>query len=128
MRCLRRAHWEKIKMKLATLSFGVLFSALSAGTASAGPSEATPRPFCLEASSVRATDVVDERTILYRMRDGKVWKNTLKQDCPNLKFRRGFSEIVRSGQICANRQIIAVLGTNNTCQLGDFTPVSHSSP
>jgi hypothetical protein len=115
-------------MKSVVLTFGVLLCALSAGTANADSSDPASRPVCLEASSVWSTGVIDEKTILFHMRNGTVWKNTLKQSCPNLKFRRGFSEVVRSGQICANRQIISVLGTHNPCQLGDFTRVSQSSP
>jgi hypothetical protein len=115
-------------MKFAQLTFGVLLFALLASTANADSNGATSRPFCLEASSVWSTGVIDEKTILFQMRNGTVWKNTLKQSCPNLKFQRGFSEVVRSGQICANRQIISVLGTHNPCQLGDFTRVSQSSP
>ena len=115
-------------MKIVPLTFGVLLCALSASTASAVSNGTTTGLFCLEAHSVWGTDVVDEKTIIFRMRDGTVWKNTLKQSCPNLKFQRGFSEVVRSGQICANRQIISVLGTHNPCQLGDFTRVSQSSP
>ncbi len=115
-------------MRLVPLTFAVLLSALPACTAFADSNDASSRPVCLEASSVWSTGVIDEKTILFHMRNGTVWKNTLKQSCPNLKFRRGFSEVVTSGQICANRQIISVLGTHNPCQLGDFTRVSQSSP
>jgi hypothetical protein len=115
-------------MKSAPLALGFLLLAASAGAAGADSNSAVTAPVCLEASSVDSTGVVDERTILFHMRNGTTWKNTLRQSCSNLKFRRGFSEIVRSGEICANKQIISVLGTRNTCQLGDFTLVSRAHP
>jgi hypothetical protein len=106
----------------------MLLLAVSARNAGADSSAAASGPACLEASSVSSTGVIDDRTILFHMRNGTVWKNTLRQSCPNLKFRRGFSQIVRAGEICANKQIISVLGTNNPCQLGDFTLVSQAKP
>jgi hypothetical protein len=115
-------------MKFVPLAIGMLLGAASASTAGSDSYDPVAGPACLEASLVDSTGVVDDRTILFHMRNGAVWKNTLRQSCANLKFRRGFSEIVRSGEICANKQIISVLGTKNTCQLGDFTLVSRPSP
>jgi hypothetical protein len=112
-------------MKVLPLAIGMLFGAVSAGSDS--PALAAG-PACLDASLVDSTGVLDDRTILFHMRNGTVWKNTLQRSCTSLKFRRGFSEVVRSGEICANKQIISVLGTRNTCQLGDFTLASRSSP
>jgi hypothetical protein len=114
-------------MKSASLALGVLFFALSASGATA-ESGGAAGPACLQASAVSSTGVIDDRTILFHMRNGTVWKNTLRESCPNLKFRRGFSEIVRSDEICANKQIISVLGTQNPCQLGEFTLASRPSP
>jgi len=108
-------------MKIVPLALGVLLGAASACNAGSDSRGAAAGPTCLEASLVDSTGVIDDRTILFHMRNGTVWKNTLRQSCANLKFRRGFSEVVRSGVICANKQIISVLGTKNTCQLGDFT-------
>ena len=108
-------------MKIVPLAIGMLLGAASASTAGSDLPAVTVGPACLEASLVDSTGVIDDRTILFHMRNGTVWKNTLRQSCANLKFRRGFSEVVRSGEICANKQIISVLGTKNTCQLGHFT-------
>jgi hypothetical protein len=112
-------------MKFVPLTFAIL---LVSATGVWADSNAGPGPACLEAHDVYSTGVIDDRTILFHMRNGTVWKNTLRQSCPNLKFRQGFSEVVRSGVICANKQIISVLGTRNTCQLGEFTLASQSIP
>jgi len=113
--------WENIDMKIVPLAIGVRLGSASACNAGSDSQGAVAEPTCLEASLVDSTGVIDDRTILFHMRNGTVWKNTLRQSCANLKFRRGFSEVVRSGVICANKQIISVLGTKNTCQLGDST-------
>lgn len=115
-------------MKTALLTLGMLLGAASASSAGADSRDSVAGPACLDASSVDSTGVIDDRTILFHMRNGTVWKNTLRQDCTSLKFRRGFSQVVRSGEICANKQVISVLGTGNRCQLGDFTLVSRPSP
>lgn len=108
-------------MKVVSLAIAMLLGAASASSAGSDSPDVVAGPACLEASLVDSTGVIDDRTILFHMRNGTVWKNTLRQSCPNLKFRQGFSQVVRSGEICANKQIISVLGTKNTCQLGDFT-------
>src|SRR5262249_27848612 len=125
---LRGTHLGEGRMRLSLLTVGVLLCAAAAGGADADAGGTAAGPRCLDASAVNSTSVIDDRTILFNMRNGTVWKNTLRQSCPNLQIRRGFSQVVRSGQICANKQIISVLGTGNTCQLGDFTPVSNPSP
>jgi hypothetical protein len=115
-------------MKIVPLAIGMLLGATAASSAGNDSRDNVAGPACLEASSVDSTGVIDDRTILFHMRNGTVWKNTLRQSCTSLKFRRGFSEVVRSGEICANKQIISVLGTKNTCQLGDFTLAGRPSP
>jgi hypothetical protein len=62
------------------------------------------------------------------MRDGKVWRNTLRAPCPNLKFEHAFSQTVSGGQICANQQLIRVQQTGNFCALGDFTLIGSPHP
>src|SRR5215467_4285032 len=115
-------------MKSPALAIGALLAVLAAGTAEADSTAGAAGPACLQASLVDSTGVIDDRTILFHMRNGTVWKNTLRESCPNLQFQRGFSQIVRGDEICANKQVISVLGTHNPCQLGDFTLVSRPRP
>jgi len=81
----------------------------------------TPHNMCIDATSIEGTTVVDDSHVLYRMKNGKVWENTLRAACPNLKFYQGFAEVIEAGQICANAQKITVLQSGNPCFLGDFT-------
>src|SRR5438270_608885 len=110
---------EKI-MNIATRIAAAVLFAVSAVPATS--QTADPRNICLNALDVRRTETPDDHTILFHMRDGKVWRNTLKTVCPMLKVSP-FTEVLQTGQICANQQIIHVALTGNTCVLGGFTPV-----
>jgi hypothetical protein len=83
---------------------------------------------CLNGTDIEYTQTPNDQTVVFHMRDGKVWRNTLKTPCPNLKFEHAFSETIRGGQICANQQIIRVQQTGNFCALGDFTLISSPRP
>ena len=78
---------------------------------------------CISARNIQRTEVQDDRTILFHMRDGKVLQNRLRQVCPMLKTSP-YTQVLHSDQICANQQFIHVTQTGNTCALGDFTLVS----
>ncbi len=54
------------------------------------------------------------------MRDGTVWRNTLRNSCPDLMFH-GFSYVLRGpNEICENMQTIRVIRTGQVCMLGSF--------
>ena len=88
----------------------------------------TPAParrnVCISGTDIESTSVPDDNTILYHLRNGQVWKTTLKATCPQLKFEHAFTEVIRADQICANAQMIRVHETGSICALGDFTLVS----
>ncbi len=92
----------------------ILLAAAAISGAAASTAETHGNRMCLDATDVDGTTVLDNHTILFRMHDGRVWKNTLKSECPQLKFEGGFEEEIRSGGICANAQTIRVLRTGNT--------------
>ncbi len=69
----------------------------------------------------------DDQTILFYMRDHKVWKNTLQVRCFGLKHEPdGFSyQPTDPGteELCSNQVTIRLNSFRSFCQLGDFTPV-----
>jgi hypothetical protein len=79
---------------------------------------------CLNTTEIANTHAVDSRTILFRMRDGKVWRNRLAAPCPDLVAQGGggFSQYAHTDYICANTQRITVVSTGQVCRLGEFTP------
>jgi hypothetical protein len=83
-----------------------------------------PPPMCLNATDIRSTGVVDNRTIVFTMNNGAQWKNTLQADCPGLRIAGGFDYMITAGAVCANEQRIRVHGGPSTCFLGPFTRVT----
>lgn len=94
-----------------------------AGAAFAARAESAPHPppVCLEVSRIDHTHVVDPRTILFYMRGGAIWKNTLPAACPDLIFN-GFAFATSIDEICSNMQSFRVLYSGEVCMLGTFTP------
>jgi hypothetical protein len=97
---------------------------LSVGPAVAQTPAQQAGQVCLSLREIQRTETPDDRTILFHMRDGKVWRNTLKQNCPMLRTSP-YAQVLQNGDmVCANQQFIHVLQTGNTCTLGEFTPLA----
>jgi hypothetical protein len=115
-------------MKIAHLALaaglGVAALALAAQAEQTGEAKSAARParVCLYPSDIRSTTAISDREILFRMNNGRVWKNTLRRACYGLRMRNGFAWEISTGQVCSNQQIIYVLEQGTPCFLGDFTP------
>lgn len=119
-----------MSFKTSLLCAGAL--AMFAGSvqlAMADDAQATPpakkaHSICLDAGNIDHLSYPDDSTILFHMRGGKVriWKNTLKRKCPNMKFQGGIAYEIRGGTICSNMQTFYVIRYWNPCMLGEFTP------
>jgi hypothetical protein len=98
-------------------------AALLAFTAAASAQPAMrPASACLYVRDIDHTHVVDANTLLFYMRNGAIWKNTLAGPCPALKFH-GFSFTAHdTEEVCSNAQGIRVIETGQVCALGAFTP------
>jgi len=77
---------------------------------------------CLKTYMIDHTSEPDDRTILFYMRDGTVWRNSLPFSCPGLSYQGGFEYTTSFDEICSNAQAIKVLWQNTQCMLGGFTP------
>jgi hypothetical protein len=109
-------------MKIIAIAAFSIGAALFVGAAQAQGMMAAPgQHVCLQSTAIENTTTVDPSTILFHMRNGTVWKNTLKTPCPGLKFH-GFSYLTRADEVCSNAQGIQVIETGEACQLGTFTP------
>jgi hypothetical protein len=87
------------------------------------PTPPAQSSLCISARNIQRTEVQDDRTIIFHMRDGSVFQNRLRQICPMLKTSP-YTQVLHSDQVCANQQFIHVTQTGDTCALGDFTLVS----
>jgi hypothetical protein len=99
-----------------------LISTLAVAAALIVPASAAP--VCLTSYMIDHTSVQkDDQTILFYMKDGKVYANKLLAACPSLHFH-GYEFGIPGGneQICSNQQSIHVLVTHEVCQMGEFVP------
>jgi len=83
---------------------------------------------CVQLQNIRETKVVDDRTIDFILRDGKVLRNNLPNSCPQLGFERAFSYRTSITQLCSVDIITVIqqsggIRTGASCGLGQFTPI-----
>ena len=62
---------------------------VAAGAARAADAPAG-KQICLRTIDIQNTTTPDDRTILFHMNNGKVWRNDLRNSCTGLKFN-GFA-------------------------------------
>ncbi len=89
----------------------------------AGGAEAAP--ICLSTYDMLETQPAkDGASILFKMRDGSVWRNDLHGPCRDLRFD-GFVWQLRNSDstVCENIQSLRVLRSGQVCMLGKFTQV-----
>jgi hypothetical protein len=102
----------------------VLLSAALPVQAQNGPSGPSST-VCLDPQYIENTQAVNARTLLFKMKNGEVWRNDLARPCPDLMSTAGgFTHLVHVNRICANVQEFEVNATGMVCRLGEFTRVS----
>lgn len=111
------------RMRIAPIAFALVVGACAAGAAQmSGPGgDASPARVCLDVSQIANRVALSDTQIRLDMNNGDRWINTLKSQCPGLRFNNAFSWDVTGGQVCSNTQTIHVLDQNTPCQLGDFS-------
>ncbi len=109
-----------MKATIVAAAFAAL--GLAASTGHAGVAETTAKPVCIHSRDIDHTVVPDSRTILFYMRGGKIWKNTLVNDCVGLKFDGFVYAPTPPDEICDNMQTIRVVRQGSVCMMGAFTP------
>jgi len=73
---------------------------------------------CLKYRFIDSTKVIDAKTVDFKMKDGRVYRNDLPTRCNGLKFA-GFVSGSRFGEIC-DFQSIRILQSQEFCSLGRF--------
>ncbi len=87
---------------------------------------------CISVSRLRSTYVVDDRTVLFYMRGGDIYRNVLRYDCPRLKSENRFSYKVTANRLCSVDWITVLetfgdgLSSGVSCGLGQFYGISES--
>jgi hypothetical protein len=106
----------------AALAAGVAV-ALASATMPVQAQSGAAQGVCLDPQQIRSTQIKDNRTILFQMRNGDVWTNTLVAECPGLKSGQSISQMVTTNRICAFRQSFSSNFSGAMCRLGAFTRV-----
>ena len=104
--------------KLPAVAVSIAALAFSATAAAAAP-------VCLDSTRILNTTVNKDQTAIdFHMRDGTVWRNTLRNRCQDLHWY-GFVYVLRGdNEVCENLQAIRVIHTEQTCLLGSFAKIS----
>ncbi len=94
--------------------------------------EATPagKPeSCIPLRNIRQSNVHSDQVIDFVMSNGRVYRNTLPQSCPQLGFEERFSYATSLSQLCSVDIITVLYATpalsrGASCGLGQFQPVT----
>jgi hypothetical protein len=88
---------------------------------------------CISYQQIESTDVVDDDTILFRMRGRQIYLNDLPNKCPELRAEDRFMYRSSTSQLCS-LDTITVLNDMGfgfrpgaTCGLGKFVPVDEDA-
>jgi len=81
---------------------------------------------CLTTYLIDQTKAIDSKTLDFRMKNGTVYRNALRNQCIGLKFH-GFVYVTHFDTICENMQTIRVLESGEVCMLGAFTKLPPSA-
>ncbi len=99
--------------------------AMAVQVAAAGGDAA--KSVCIASYQIDHTETPDDSTILFHMRNHKVWKAALINRCVGLKINsRGFTYEATdpgSDEICSNLLTIRLNDTGQVCLVGAITPV-----
>jgi hypothetical protein len=79
---------------------------------------------CIRSIDVDHTKTPNDHTILFFMKDGKIWSTTLRSDCPELSFNGFEYEPTPSDNICADLETIRVLRSGAVCEIGSLVPAN----
>jgi len=116
-------------MRNAAIALALATGFLAPAFAQAGPvvtttmdSPAVPDGICLKTADIERTSAPDDKTILFHLKTGQVWRNALVHNCASLSAK-GFvyADPPVHGVVCGNLQQIRVNNSKETCILGQFT-------
>lgn len=86
-----------------------------------------PKTTCLFVPDIRQTQIVDDNTIIYHMRDHSEYRVNMLARCYGLKHEPdGYTfqqDALDTENLCANQATIRLNSFRSICQLGDFTRI-----
>ena len=118
----RRVGTRKFGMLLGAAILALAGCSDDAPATDAPPAETAGNGVCLPTAQIDHTEIVNESAIVFFMKDGKTYMNSMRIPCPSLKMEDGFAYTADVAEVCSNSQTIRVLRSGNFCELGQFTP------
>lgn len=123
----RRLAFLAVSLLAATLLYSTSLSAAEEESAASAKPEGAEN--CVSLQSIKKTRIVDDQTIIFYMRGGDIFVNSLPRRCPGLKRAGSYSYATSLSRLC-NTDIIRVLETFGSafprpaaaCGLGFFSP------
>jgi hypothetical protein len=85
---------------------------------------------CIALSNLDRTEVLDDHTIVFRMRNGVLYLNHLARDCPGLEREQRFMYSPTGTQLCAVDGVTVIekwafgFTRGFTCSLSEFNPLT----
>ena len=122
-------HKTRLRAYLTLLATVALIPVVAADEEEEVALDRTPRD-CISTNRIRETDVVDDRTIVFRMRGGEYFTNMLERECPGLERNKRFMHETRGGRLCDVDTITVLeqwtgrIAPGFTCRLGQFHPIT----
>ena len=108
-----------------------LTAAFLAGTilpVAAQPAKPESRaPICLRVRDIRETNSTDGKIMIFRMKDGTIYANHLRQSCDSLRFGGFVWTLNQTEEVCEDVQTLRALVTGEVCRLGKFDPPTHTA-
>lgn len=89
----------------------------------------SPPEQCINTARLKRTKVIDDETILFYMRDGKIYRNDLPRECHGLRFNGSFMYKPAVNRLCDVDLITVLQPMGSTmmrgisCGLGVFQPI-----
>jgi hypothetical protein len=87
---------------------------------------------CVELMRIDRTEVVDDDTVLFYMRNGEIYRNDLRSSCPTLEFEQRFMYRTFSSRLCEIDAITVIDDVGfgfvpiASCGLGKFEPIAET--
>lgn len=115
---------------LAAVLYLAAFDAGQAQDPQAGEERDMSAVQCVRVTNIDAIDIVNDRTLIFRMRGDEVYRNDLPHSCPGMRRNDTLMYRTSVGQLC-NVDIITVLedwgfgfAPGASCGLGMFHPIT----
>ena len=123
-------HRNQARRRAAALCIALGFAGLGASSVAADENDASVAQPCVRHSNLKRTKILDDRNILFVMRNGEIYHNPLPHECPSVRRNSLLNYQIANGQLCEGSTFTVLwqVGTNwvpaFVCPLGKFVPIS----